>query len=149
MKEYAVYKNGTFQGSTKAVSEGQAINNVRHRKFGEYESQYQNTWEAVCIDNIEAEKAKLTHKEAKQKAIDFAHKTWPSIPEGSSVISYHPPCEFWPTIEGEPDLISRGELDGIKVDLGFFRGDPEPKLYRRLVDSPIEDPQEQLDIFSL
>lgn len=149
MKEYAVYKNGTFQGSTRAISEDQAINNVRHRKFGEFESQYENVWEAVCIDDIEAEQAKQSYKEMKQKAIDIAHATWPPIPEGSTVVSYHPPCEFWPTVEGEPDLISRGELDGVKVDLGFFKGDKEPKLYRRLPDDQTDDPQEQIDIFSL
>ena len=149
MKEYAVYKNGTFQGLTKAVSGDQAINNVRHRKFGEFESQYENVWEADCVDDIEAEQAKQSYKEMKQKAIDIAHATWPPIPEGSSVVSYHPPCEFWPTIEGEPDLISRGELDGIQVDLGFFRGDSNPKLYRKLADNPTDNPQEQIDIFSL
>lgn len=43
---YNVYKNGIFIGETFAVSEKQAINNVRHNRFGDFESQHDSTWEA-------------------------------------------------------------------------------------------------------
>lgn len=148
MKQYAVYKEGCFCGSTFAVSEEQAINNVRHRQFGEYESQYQARWEAVCVTDEESKKAQQEWKQKREEAIERMRKTWPAIPEGSSVHSYHPPCEFYPMIEGEPDLISRGEINGVKVDLGYFRGDPEPKIYRELTEHIVTDPQKQIDIFS-
>ena len=147
-KKYAVYKNGRFEGSTQAISEEQAINNVRHRKFGESESQYENQWEAVCITDLESEKARQNHEQKMKEAIERMKKVWLSIPDGADVKSYHPPCEFYPMIEGEPDLISRGEVNGRQYDLGFFRGDSEPKLYRKIPDVVIDDPQEQIDIFS-
>ena len=37
---YLVYLNGVLMGETWAVSEAQAINNVRHNTRGDYESQY-------------------------------------------------------------------------------------------------------------
>ena len=43
---YKVYMNGRFIGETFAVSEKQAINNVRHNYRGDFESQYDNDWEA-------------------------------------------------------------------------------------------------------
>ena len=39
-KTYLVYRNGVYMGQTWAVSEKQAINNVRHNTYGNYESQY-------------------------------------------------------------------------------------------------------------
>lgn len=44
---YDVYKNGAYMGETCAVSEKQAINNVRHKKEGDYSSQYDSNWEAI------------------------------------------------------------------------------------------------------
>lgn len=44
---YDVYKNGSYMGETYAVSEAQAINNVRHREEGDYSSQYNSNWEAI------------------------------------------------------------------------------------------------------
>lgn len=41
---YDVYVNGHYVGETFAVSEKQAINNVRHRARGDFESQYDNNW---------------------------------------------------------------------------------------------------------
>lgn len=43
---YVVRMNGVEMGETFAVSEAQAINNVRHNIRGDYESQYDNHWEA-------------------------------------------------------------------------------------------------------
>lgn len=45
-RTYVVYMNGHRIGETFAVSEKQAINNVRHNYCGDYESQYDNHWEA-------------------------------------------------------------------------------------------------------
>ena len=46
---YEVYRNGVYIGDTWAVSEAQAINNVRHNTRGDYESQYAYgvQWEAI------------------------------------------------------------------------------------------------------
>lgn len=44
---YRVYKNGAYMGETCAVSEKQAINNVRHRTEGDYSSQYDSNWSAI------------------------------------------------------------------------------------------------------
>lgn len=48
-RTYEVYLNGEYKGQTWAVSEAQAINNVRHNTCGDYESQYgyESTWEAI------------------------------------------------------------------------------------------------------
>ena len=45
---YLVYRNGVYMGETWAVSEKQAINNVRHNTRGDFESQYSYSvsWEA-------------------------------------------------------------------------------------------------------
>ena len=43
---YDVYLNGVYVSETFAVSEKQAINNVRHNHCGDYESQYSRDWEA-------------------------------------------------------------------------------------------------------
>lgn len=47
-EKYNVYLNGTLQGDTYAVSEAQAINNIRHRTLGDYQSQYMSgcNWQA-------------------------------------------------------------------------------------------------------
>ena len=37
---FLVYRNGVYMGQTWAVSEKQAINNVRHNTCGDFESQY-------------------------------------------------------------------------------------------------------------
>ena len=47
MGYFRVYKNGVYMGETCAVSEKQAINNVRHRKEGDYSSQYDSNWSAI------------------------------------------------------------------------------------------------------
>ena len=47
MGYFRVYKNGTYMGETCAVSEKQAINNVRHKEEGDYSSQYDSNWEAI------------------------------------------------------------------------------------------------------
>ena len=40
-RTYIVYRNGSLVDETWAVSEKQAINNVRHNAFGDFESQYE------------------------------------------------------------------------------------------------------------
>lgn len=148
MKKYAVYRNGIFEGSTRAISDRQAINNVRHNNYGEAESQFENYWKAVDVDEEEAKKVREDYKQKMNKAIEHAQEVWKKIPEGSTVISYHPPCEFYPTLYGvEPDLISRGEVDGMKCDLGTFRGDPSPRVYRIIEEFIEEDPQKQMNLW--
>ena len=148
MKKYAVYRNGIFEGSTQAISDRQAINNVRHNNYGEAESQFENYWEAVDVDEEEAKKARIDYKQKMKEAIERAKAIWKDIPEGSTVISYHPPCEFYPVLPGvEPDLISRGEVDGTKCDLGFFRGNQNPTVFRIIEEFIEEDPQKQMDLW--
>lgn len=150
MKKFAVYRNGIFEGSTQAISDRQAINNVRHNNYGESESQFENYWEAVDIDEEEAKKAREDYKKKMQEAVERAKAIWKDIPEGSTVISYHPPCEFYPfsAFKGiEPDLISRGEVDGVKCDLGFFRGNQNPTVFRTIEEFIEEDPQKQMDLW--
>ena len=43
---WIVYLNNQVMGETWAVSKAQAINNVRHNTRGDYESQYDNDWDA-------------------------------------------------------------------------------------------------------
>lgn len=148
MKEYAVYKNDRFEGATFATSEAQAINNVRHRNYGDFESQYWHDWTAVDVTEEEERKAKKKYNDQMVQAVEKARQTWKKIPENSSVESLHPPCEFYPMIKNiEPDLISRGSVNGERCDLGFFRGHQEPEVYR-IVAFEDGDPQEQLDIFN-
>lgn len=148
MKTYAVYKNDIFEGSTSAVSPEQAINNVRHRLYGEAESQFENYWKAIDVYEEEAKKAREDYKQKMQEAVERTKAIWKDIPEGSTIISYHPPCEFYPMLRGvEPDLISRGEVDGIKCDLGTFRGDSNPRVYRTIEEFIEEDPHKQMNLW--
>ena len=48
-REYNVYRRGWYIGSTLAVSEAQAVNNVRHNSVGDYESQYDDEWWAEDV----------------------------------------------------------------------------------------------------
>lgn len=148
MKTYAVYKNDIFEGSTSAVSPEQAINNVRHRLYGEAESQFENYWKAIDVDEEEAKKAREDYKQKMQEAVERTKVIWKDIPEGSTIISYHPPCEFYPMLHGvEPDLISRGEVNGTKCDLGFFQGNSNPRVYRIIEEFIEEDPQKQMALW--
>ncbi len=148
MRKFAVYRNGIFEGSTQAISDRQAINNVRHNNYGESESQFENYWEAVDVDEEEAKKTREDYKQKIQEAVERTKAIWKDIPEGSTIISYHPPCEFYPMLHGvEPDLISRGEVDGIKCDLGTFRGDSSPRIYRIIEEFIEEDPHKQMNLW--
>lgn len=147
MSKFVVYRNEYFQGETFASSEQEAINNVRHRIFGESESQFENDWTAVNVDKAEEAKAWKEWHRQKEKAIRLAKERWPVIPEGSTVEVFHQPCEFYPMMEGEPDRIARGKVDGHICDLGFVGSDEKPSLYRPFQEYEPKNPDEQLSIF--
>ena len=47
-RTYEVYRDGIYMDDSWAVSEAQAINNVRHNMVGDFESQHseEHVWEA-------------------------------------------------------------------------------------------------------
>lgn len=64
---YCVYYKGQLMGKTWAVSEAQAVNNVRHRECGDYTDNY--GWFAECMREIGPK-----HEYRRAKCYEIFHK---------------------------------------------------------------------------
>lgn len=112
-RNWTVYKNGREVGETAAVSEEEAINNVRYHVDGQMASQYRNgNWEAFPIETHEI-------REQIEKMESDIQAIWKRIPSDQEIKIT---SEMWrnhPITEYEPDMIAEGEVNGRKVMVGL------------------------------
>lgn len=102
---YKVYYRGYYQGTTWAVSEEQAANNVRHRERGDGTTDYYG-WSAECLTDIGPK-----HEYRRAKCYEVFHKVnnrwvligskWACSPEDAINAMFREPWARYTGVDGK------------------------------------------------